>query len=215
MRQSLKKAGLVALLPAGLFVAGAVALTFSFVARPAIGQAGGAENVKVGVVGLAKVFEEYKKTKELEERINQERDKLKGELDAQRNRIKELNKEMELLDSDGDTYKLKEEERYLEAARLDLFKKRIERSIKIKWEEYNLLLLEDIEDVVSNYGKQNGYTLILKVEGQQDDENKLPLFGLKNVMYFAPHIDITTDVVQILNQRYSVGEDKSGSGNGK
>lgn len=171
-------------------------------ARPADGQVGGAD-LRVGVVDLATVFKEYKRSAELEKKINQERDDLKKGLDEVRDKIKEIQKQMDLLDYESEAYKLREEEKAIELARFELMKRRLERTIKTRWEEYNLQLLEDIEKVVQDYGKENHFTLILKVDGEAPaGDQKLLQAGLKNVLYFAKHVDVTEDVVRILNGNY-------------
>jgi len=164
---------------------------------------------KIGVVDLAKVFKSYKKSSELEKRINGERDKLKETIDKQRKHIRDINREMDLLDIESEAYRTKEEEKRIELARFELMKERLQRTIKRRWEQYNLNLLEDIESVVKDYGKKHGFTLIFKVEGEPIDERKLDKLvqiGLKSVLYFSDRVDITEDVVTILNQRYKVGE---------
>lgn len=174
-------------------------------------QTGGVrgQDLKVGVVDLAAVFKNYKKSAELETRINAEKDRLRESLDAQRERIKEINKQMDLKDIESEAYAMLEEEKRIELARFELMKERLQRTIKQRWEQYNLDLLQDIQDVVRDYGHEHGFTLIFKVEGQPIEEHKLDMLvqiGLKNVLYFSPQVDITVDVVTILNARYQVGE---------
>ncbi len=159
--------------------------------------------IKLGVVDLAKVFKGYKKSAELEKRINAERDALKAELDAIKKKISDLNKELDLLDFGSPTYQKKEEEKARAVGLYELKKRRLEDRIKRRWEEYNVALLDDINAVVAEYGKQHGYTLIFKVDTEPSKDQKL-LAGLRNVLYFAQTIDITNDIVTILNRRYEL-----------
>jgi len=193
--------GLAAALVAGSWVVGPGAVGQT----PPVASAAN----KIGVVDLAKVFKNYRKSSELEKRINGERDKLKESIDGQRKKIQTLNREMDLLDVESEAYRTKEEEKQIELARFELMKERLQRTIKRRWEQYNLNLLEDIETVVKEYGKKNRFTLIFKVEGEPIEEHKLDKLvqiGLKSVLYFSDPVDITDDVVPILNQRYTVGE---------
>jgi outer membrane protein len=172
-----------------------------------------APGIKVGVVDLAKVFKGYKKSAELEERINGERDDLKGQLDELKKSISDLNKELDLLDFGSPSYQDKEEQKARAVGLYELKKRRLEDQIKRRWEEYNVQLLDDIGEVVSTYGKENAYTLILKVDTQPAEEQKL-LAGLKNVLYFADQIDITGDIVAILNRQYELEGGAAPSGGG-
>ncbi|RME76113.1 MAG: OmpH family outer membrane protein [Planctomycetota bacterium] len=182
----------------GLFV---VAVLAAAGARAAHAQQAAAP--RIGVVDLARVFKDYKKSAVLEEKINGERDQLKAELDGIKKKISDLNKELDLLDFGSDSYRAKEEEKARLVGLYELKKRRLEDRIKRRWQEYNVELLDDIGAVVSAYGKEHGYTLILKVDTDPSDEQKL-LAGLRNVLYFAEQIDITDQVVAILNRRYQL-----------
>lgn len=164
---------------------------------------------KIGVVDLATVFKSYTRSAELERRINAERDRLKDELDGQRKKIQEINRELDQMDVESEAYQLKEEEKRIELARFELMKERLQRTIKLRWEQYNLDLLEDIEKVVKDFGKQKGFTMIFKVEGEPIEEHKiekLAQISLKSVLYFSSEVNITDEVVVLLNQRFAVGE---------
>ena len=113
------------------------------------------------------------------------------------------------MDVESETYQLKEEEKRIELARFELMKERLQRTIKLRWEQYNLDLLEDIEKVVKEFGKQKGFTMIFKVEGEPIEEHKiekLAQISLKSVLYFSSEVNITDEVVVLLNQRFAVGE---------
>lgn len=190
---------------AGLAVVG-VALLTAVVAPLAGGQSDPPPAPRLAVVNLGRVFKNYKKSAELEARINAERVRLKGGLDVQRDLIASLNAELELYKIGSEEFDEKEEEKKIELARYQLLKERIQRKIKQRWEQYNLELLEDIEKVVEEYAKDS-FTLVLKVEGTPlDQENKLMQAGLKNVLYFHPSVDITDNIVSLLNRKFAIGE---------
>lgn len=159
--------------------------------------------LKLGVVDLAQVFKAYDKSAMLEKRINAEREEFQDQLTAQKNVISDLTKELDLLDMVSQSYQLKEEEKAVALARFKLMKRRIDVTMKQRFEDYNLELLDDIEAVVQEYGKERAFTLILKVQTQPLDSQKL-LVGLKNVLYFADELDITKDVIVLLNRRYAL-----------
>jgi len=190
-----------------LTLLGSMALVFPALAgdgaTPQADRARAPAAVKIGVVDLALVFKQYVKSAELEKRINDERDRLRGDLDEQKKSITNLVKELDLLDPTSETYMLKEDEKDAAVARFDRTKKRLEETIKKRWEEYNSQLLDDIELVVRAYGEEQGFTLIFKVDGKSSEESRM-LAGLKSVLYYAKELDITPAVVELLNRRYEM-----------
>jgi Skp family chaperone for outer membrane proteins len=163
---------------------------------------------KLGVVDLGTCFKQYKKSEELERKINDERERLKKDLDAQRSNISKLIKQLDDLlqsvDETSETYQIKEDEKDAAVARFDRTKKRLEEILEKRWKEYNLQLLEDIEKVVRAYGAERAFTLILKVDGGANDQQKMALAGLRAVMYYDKALDITADVVTILNREWEL-----------
>ena len=166
--------------------------------------------MKVGVVDLGLVFKQYKKSADLEERINLDRERLRGDLDQQKKAISELIKVMELLDPDSDTYRVKEDEKDAAVAKFDRTKKRLEETLKKTWERYNLELLDDIEKIVKAHGEEQHFTFILKVDGKQTEEQRM-LVGLKAVLYSSRELDITPTIVEMLNRNYEISKVPGGS----
>ncbi|HVY62004.1 MAG TPA: OmpH family outer membrane protein [Planctomycetota bacterium] len=164
---------------------------------------------KLGVIDLAVAFKNYKKSAELEERINAEREQLRGDLEALKKEIAEKLKLMDALDPDSQSYIALEDEKDALVAKYDRKKKRLEETLKKHWEEYNAKLLDDIEKVVKAYGEDNRFTLILKVDGKVSEDQRL-LAGLKAVLYSAKELDITGPIVDILNRNYEMSRGGGG-----
>ncbi|GIW70988.1 MAG: hypothetical protein KatS3mg102_0530 [Planctomycetota bacterium] len=158
--------------------------------------------LRVGVVDLAGIFKGYRKRAVLEERINAERDQLKGELDELKKRVSDLNKEMDLLDRNSASWRQKSEEKDRLLIEYEIKKRWLEQRIKERWEEYNLALIADIEAAVRQYGSERGYDLLLNV-ADPSEEQKL-LVGVKSVMYFSSRVDVTAQVVELLNRRWEL-----------
>jgi len=159
---------------------------------------------KIGVVDLAAVFKDYHKSQDLEKKLNAEKEQLEKDIKAVHAKITDLNKQMDPLDPYGQTFRLLEEERDREVATFQLLKRRREDTLKRRIEEYNLILVDDIEQVVKQYGQDKKFSFILKSEGKAFEENKL-LLGLKAVLYYTHEIDVTKDIVDILNARFKAG----------
>ncbi len=210
----------IAALSAAALAAGSAAV---FLARAGAARAEGPPPIKIGVFDLATVFKGYKKSKELEQRITDERDALKRELDDLGKQIMDITKELDMLDRATQAYELKEEELKVVAARRELKKDRFENRLRKRWEEYNLEILDDIEAAVRAFGEKNGFSLILKVEGKPLEDSRyltgevlLAAKASKSVLYAAPEIDISREIVEELNRRFDLGADSRGeTGSGR
>src|SRR5207237_292800 len=60
-----------------------------------------------------------------------------------------------------------------------------------------------IDAVVRAFGKENDFTLVFKVDSNPSEQQKM-LAGMRAVMYYAKELDITSDIVAILNRRFEV-----------
>ncbi|MDD5495683.1 MAG: OmpH family outer membrane protein [Candidatus Omnitrophica bacterium] len=155
-------------------------LTSLMVALPGISQA---KEYKMAYVDLAKVFDEYKKTKEAEKSL------------ADKGKVKEEERK-KLVD---EVRKMKDEQAFLsEKAKAEKQTAIDDRITKLQdfdrktreelMKERNDMLggiLKDIEKVVSDYSKENGYDMVLN--------SRMLLYGKED-------LDVTNDVLKKLNK---------------
>jgi len=142
-----------------------------------------AKEYKMGYVDLAKVFDEYKKTKDSEKNL-EEKGKVKEE--ARKKMVDELKKlkdEQALLSEKGKAEKqavidskIKTLQDFDRGARDELVKARNDMLGGI---------LKDIEKVVTEYAKQNGYDIVL---------------NSRMLLYGAEQYDLTSEVISRLNK---------------
>jgi outer membrane protein len=165
-----------------------------------------AKELKVGVVNLNKVFEHYSKRKELEDDFRDIRTRAEETLKSKQEEAIALRDEIQLLEPGSIARKKKEEE--LEKLLLmlqiedEVARKNLAKSEKDFYEE----LFQDINLVVEEVGKKDGFDLILKkedIEPKSADLLELRLkIGIGTVLYFSSALDITDKVVESLNRRY-------------
>ena len=142
------------------------------------------EAQKIAFISLSKAFDSYEKTKvvdkELErsgEKKNKERDKLVQKINGLRDEVqlmaknKREGKEREL----GDL--MRQLQDFDREARVEL---RRARDDKVKE------IFKEMNAVISDYGKKHGYDII---------------FDDRVLLYASDKIDITKDVIKILNKR--------------
>jgi len=148
-----------------------------------IAETASAKEYKLGYVDLAKVFDEYKKTKESEKAL-EEKGKAK---EAERNRmvdeLRKLKDEQALLSE-----KAKGEKQTVIDNKIKILQDfdRVTRDALVK-ERNDMLggILKDIEKVVGEYAKSSGYDMVL---------------NSRMLLYGGEQFDITSEVLSRLNK---------------
>lgn len=174
------------------------------IALPGVGLA---KELKMGVVNLNQVFENYEKRKELEEDFKNIRAQAEDTLREKQDEAVSLREEIQLLEQGSAARKKKEEELekkilYLQLEE-DVARRKLGESEKNFYEE----LYADISQVIGEIGKNEGFDLILKkeeIEAKSADLLELRLkIGIGTVLYYSGALDVTQKVIDGLNKRYS------------
>lgn len=170
----------------------------------------------VAVVDVGKLFKEYKRKDEFENGINEQRKRLKAELEAEANKLKKLRTDFEKINfRKGSEPWLREREK-LKLANyvLELKGERLQNALKNEVEHNTLQILQEIEGTIGNYGSRYGYDVILKIDksaragagGKGGDlvehfQERIFRAQISDVLYFEEGLDITEPVLSYLNQK--------------
>jgi outer membrane protein len=151
------------------------------------------QEIKIGYVSFERLFEQYEKTKEKNELLQKK--KYDKEVEGQKlvDDINKLRNEIQILSDDAKESKQKEMNEKMRKLR-DFTNNSKEELLK----ERDLIfkdLTKEINKVIDEKGKTDGYTLIL------DDQI---------LLYKAKANDMTDEIIKILNDRYS--KEKSATG---
>jgi len=143
------------------------------------------QKLKIGYVDILKLFNQYKKTQDYDKMLESERNKKEKLLEEKKEKIKKMQEKLSLLNEKeqekqrrkitqaAEEYRKMEREFYL-----DLKKERDEKMKEI---------IEDIKRVINDYGKKNGYQIILNKGA---------------VLYGEKGLDLTDIILKIMNQNY-------------
>jgi Skp family chaperone for outer membrane proteins len=136
-----------------------------------------AADLKIGYINLAKVFENYKKVAD----SNQKIEKLKNDVNAMLQDMKKMNEGFDTLSAEA------QEERKQQL--MDKQQEIRTRTVDIRKDEERILreILQDVEKVAKGLRKKNKFTYIL--------DDRLILDGPEDS-------DITDEMVKMLNDRY-------------
>ena len=141
---------------------------------------------KIGYVDLAKVFDDYQKTKEFDKNLETKGASKQGERDRMVAEIKKLRDEAELLSAKAKDDKqaqiddkIKALQEFDRATRDNLRK---ERDVMVRD------ILKEIETVIQDFGKAQGYTFI---------------FNDRVLVFKSEGSDLTNQITKTLNDSYA------------
>lgn len=169
-----------------------------------------AQQLKVGTVDMKKVFENYYKTKDAEQRINEARNAAKKELEDRMDTYKKATEEVQKLTDDLNRPELSKE------AKDSRNKQRDEKINELKTMEREIRefqatrekqlseqtmrmrggIVEEIDKVVKDRVKAEQFDLVLDRSGQS-------LNAVNVVLYSRETYDFTTEVITALNKNKS------------
>jgi len=178
-----------------LFVVAAVALGPSIAraqapAAPAAAAASAAPGgIRVGYIDVQRVLTRSAAGVAAREVLEKERGTMQKEMDAKRQELEKLRDELEkkgpLMTPDA----RREREEQLERKRRDATRMAddFQRELGRKEQQLGSKVLQDLVGLIERYGKQKGYQLIVEKRGAA-------------VIYGAPEIDITDDIIRAYDQ---------------
>lgn len=173
--------------------------------------ASGAAELKIGVVNVDEILARYKKAEDIR-KTEEEKLRADGKKIAERSR--EYKKRVAEFEADGispgDPGKRKRErelelERFLLQRDMRDFRQRKQQS----QERVNRRISDEVVAVCARIGRADGYDLILKRSAPgktpTDDRAQILAFQLNPVLYAAGSVDMTTRVLEALEDAYSRG----------
>lgn len=162
--------------------------------------------IKVGLVDLGVVFNDYYRKADLEQEINKVKKKFEDDYKKQRNRIKSLNKDAE--EATGDNLWRLQDQIQLEIQKSRIMRKRSDEQLRGELVKMTLTLLDEINASISTYGKEQGYTMIFKVdnkgaaaEGREEFREKIFRAQVQSVLFYDKAIDLTDTISKLLNSK--------------
>ncbi len=176
-----------------------------FIAALALGSAS-AQDLKVGIVDMTKVFQDYHKTKDAEKKVNDGKAIAKKELDERNARYKQL---IEKYQSYAEALKdpslseelraqkqqeaqdIASEARSLEREKKE-FAERRQRQLLEQVERMRKAILEEIRELVQTMSKEQNYDLVF-------DKSGLGSRGIPFLLHSKDGVDFSDAVISKLN----------------
>ncbi|HHT9109793.1 MAG TPA: OmpH family outer membrane protein [Candidatus Brocadiaceae bacterium] len=163
--------------------------------------------LKVGVVDLNSVFEKYGKRTAYDAQLKEQEKQYQKIINDKKKELVSLNEKIQLLDLGSEVRKKEEETFEKKNMELESYAKFAEKSLVKKYKEYFEGLYSEVCKEIEGIGKREQYDLIIKQEepelqGGGISELQFKV-GIKTVLYHSDSVDITNQVIDTLNKKYS------------
>jgi len=164
------------------------------------------QDTKIGVVDLQQVSTRFGKWIRLAKRLEEENAASNKKLEEMAKKIADLEREQKQFEPGSKRHTEIQIELSTKKIEGQTFYENEQKRLKGMAETLGGELLDNIEKIIQQYGRDNGFTLIIKKEEvatQGRDWAELRSYvNRKAVMYYAANIDITEKIVQILNEKH-------------
>jgi outer membrane protein len=142
----------------------------------------GAAELKIGVINVARVFDEYERTKASDAVLEKKGKQKESELEARMGELKKLRQGLELLNEDAREAKGREVEEKSED--LQRFRTSTARDLRRERDKIAKEILGEIQRGIEEYGKANGFSMLLDA---------------RSILYGQETLDVTNEVIALLN----------------
>jgi len=144
---------------------------------------------KIAYMDLAKIFDEYNKTKDLDKQLENKGTAKQAERDKLVAEIKKLKDELELMGDKGKEAKQTAIDEKIK--KLQDFDRESRDALRKERDDMARQILKEIKDTIDEVGKKEGYFLIL---------------DSRAILYGKESDDLTNGILKMLNDKYAKGK---------
>lgn len=175
-------------------------------------QEAGSGSLKVGVVNVSKVFDQYQRADKFRKDIAKRKKEVEQRLNSISRELKKIEQELQDLEPQSDLwtdratryYKLRSESKVLR----ETWKQKVNKQVQ----EKTKAIFNEVQDVVQSFAKERNFDLILKVESPELPESQQAninqLINQRPVLYSRDHMDVTEEIVKRLKRNYQEEKDE-------
>lgn len=187
-----------------------VAVFFAAVAILVAAPLLAADATRIAVANTAHIFSEMQELKDLRAKLQSEQKLLAGVSNEKQDKLKAMKAARDALKADSPQYQDKNAELLKAAIEYESWGKINEADVQRNQKLQMRRLFEKIEQAVAEVAKQKGYDLVITDQHPDlpDEVDQVSLDQLRtminsrNVLYTGEKIDISNDVLAVLDARY-------------
>ncbi len=171
-------------------------LSFAIVILLISGVFARAGEIKIAVIDVNRVLNECEEGKDAKNKMKARYEELQDKLEKEQGELKKMKEEIDKNKIVLGEEKIKEKEKEFQK-RMAEFRKLVaesEKEMRDRESAYTKVILEKIKRVVKDYVKEKNLNMVLDVSG--------------GIVYADDELNITDDIIEILNKEYKGGENK-------
>jgi Skp family chaperone for outer membrane proteins len=160
--------------------------------------------VAIGTVDMDRIFERYKKVKEIADREGVDRDVMRAKLALIFVDVQQESGLLSKLAPGTDEYRQHENRLRELKARYDREREQAEQDFARRESRHLVSIYREIQEAITSVAKARGLTYVVKTTPEptlESDPNSVMTAIARSVVYADPRADITDEVVRVLNQR--------------
>lgn len=170
----------------------------------AAGEARGQTNI--AVLDVARVFEQYELTRDLETRFESQRRAAADEADQRRDRVEQMRRALTAFDPDSDDYARREAELTRAEVEFQVWSTQTEKTLKAAHKRWLLRIYDNTRAEVAKLANERKIDLVvtydLLTEDAPDSTSLRQQILLQKVIFHSDRIDLTDEVLSRLNAAY-------------
>ncbi len=164
--------------------------------------------VKLAVVDMEKVFNEYQRTKDVNKKIAERQKEIRAKMKEMLEKIEALKSELQNFHPDSKDYYERQKKLFKLSVELDSFKRISTEDMKREFRLMTESIYNEIIDAVAQISADRGYDLVLYRDTVKIQGDSIPALleriRQRKVLYASKEIDITEQVLSYINQRYKL-----------
>jgi Skp family chaperone for outer membrane proteins len=192
-----------------LIVVAALVMCLTFGTAAAKAQ----EAAKVGIVNPAAVFAQMQETKDLKQKLENDRKALEQEVQSRQGKVKDLQGARDMLKADSPQYQDADKAFMQAAIEFDTWSKITQAQLQGQQKQQMKILFDKIVTATTQVAQRKGLDLVLADQRPELPENLAAInvdqlraiLNGRNVLYSTPRVDISNDVVAALDAQYRAG----------
>jgi len=165
-----------------------------------------ADDINTAVIDVARVFEEYQLTRDLEAKFDEKRRALAEEAERRHTNIEQMRRGLAAFDPASKDFARREKDLIQEEISFEVWSTYEEKKLKAAHKAWLLHIYDKTRAVISNIAKERKIDLVLTYDKLAEDAPDSVALRqqilLQKVIYHSDRVDITDEVLDRLNKAY-------------
>lgn len=160
----------------------------------------------IAVLDVARIFEQYQMTRDLERLFEEQRRALTAEADKRRESMDQMRRALAAFDPASEDFARREQELVRAEVDFQVWSTYEERKLKTDHKNWLMHIYRNTRGVVADVAKSRGFDLVITYDRLADDAPDSTTLRqqilLQKVIYHSDRVDITEEVLNKLNSAY-------------